>query len=220
MILSEQTINVLQNFATINQSLLFEPGNTLKTVSPQKTILAEVTVKETFPQEFAIYDLSQFLSALSLFTSAELEFFDTHLTISELERNVVSYNYADKSMFIVPPKKSLSLPDSDVKFTLSEKDLKKILQGARILNLQEIIIKNEGENIVVVAGDSKNSSMNSYKILIGKLDEDVEFNHVFKVDNLRIMTLNYNVEISKKGLASFKTADDLVKYFVTTETKK
>ena len=40
MKLSEQTIEVLQNFSSINQSLLFKEGNVLKTVSPQKTVLA------------------------------------------------------------------------------------------------------------------------------------------------------------------------------------
>ena len=70
MKLSEQTIEVLQNFSTINQSLLFKSGDVLRTVSPQKTVLAEVTVPDNFESEFGIYDLGQFLSAMTLIDDA------------------------------------------------------------------------------------------------------------------------------------------------------
>ena len=72
MKMSEQTLQVLQNFSTINQSLLFKEGDVLRTVSPQKTVLAEVTVPDTFETQFGIYDLGQFLSAMTLIEGAEL----------------------------------------------------------------------------------------------------------------------------------------------------
>ena len=51
MKLSDQTLEVLQNFSSINQSLLFKKGDVLRTVSPQKTVLAEVTVPDTFDKQ-------------------------------------------------------------------------------------------------------------------------------------------------------------------------
>jgi hypothetical protein len=39
MKLSESTISALQNFAGINQSLVFKEGSVLKTISPQKNYL-------------------------------------------------------------------------------------------------------------------------------------------------------------------------------------
>ena len=62
MKLSDETINILKNFSSINQSLLFKQGNVLKTISGLKTIFAEVTIQENFPKEFAIYDLNKFLA--------------------------------------------------------------------------------------------------------------------------------------------------------------
>ena len=54
MKLSDDTVNVLKNFSGINQSLQFKTGNTLKTISPLRTIFVEATVSETFPKEFGI----------------------------------------------------------------------------------------------------------------------------------------------------------------------
>ena len=84
MKLSEQTIEVLQNFSSINQSLLFKEGTKLRTVSPQKTVLAEVEIGDEFSQDFGIYDLGQFLSALSLVEEPDLNLNDNDMIISEV----------------------------------------------------------------------------------------------------------------------------------------
>ena len=55
MKLSEKTINLLKNFASINQSINFKQGNTLRTMSVMKNILAEATIEEEVPRDFAIY---------------------------------------------------------------------------------------------------------------------------------------------------------------------
>ena len=167
MKLSEQTIEVLQNFATINQSLLFKKGDKLRTVSPQKTVLAEVTVPDTFNTEFGIYDLSQFLSAMNLIDEAEL-------------------NLGETSM--------------------------------------NIIVAGEGSNITISAGDSKNSSMNNYSQNITTTDSEGweavgTFEYVFKVDNMKMMMLEYNVEISTKGISKFSTSDGKVTYYIATESR-
>ena len=67
MKLSNHTTSVLKNFATINQNLVIKEGNEMSTMSAMKNIVARATVEETFPKEIAIYDLNEFLGALSLF---------------------------------------------------------------------------------------------------------------------------------------------------------
>ena len=59
MKISDTTFDVLKNFSTINQSLAFKAGNVIRTVSPQKNILAQAKVAESFPVDFAIYELNQ-----------------------------------------------------------------------------------------------------------------------------------------------------------------
>ena len=79
MKLSSHTTSVLKNFATINQILVIKEGNTIATMSAMKNIVAKAEVEENFPQEVAIYDLNEFLGALSLFTSPILELSLIHI---------------------------------------------------------------------------------------------------------------------------------------------
>jgi hypothetical protein len=72
MNLSNDTRDVLKNFSTINQNLLVKNGNTINTMSAMKNIVAKATIPDTFNNEFAIYDLNEFLSALSLFKKPSL----------------------------------------------------------------------------------------------------------------------------------------------------
>ena len=67
MKLSTETISVLKNFSTINANLMVKSGSSLSTMSAMKNIVAKADVTEEFPSDFAIYDLNEFLSALSLF---------------------------------------------------------------------------------------------------------------------------------------------------------
>ncbi len=60
MKLSNETLSVLKNFASINQGILFKPGKTIRTISTHKNILAEAVVSEEIPKEFGVYDLNNF----------------------------------------------------------------------------------------------------------------------------------------------------------------
>ena len=55
---SNETLSVLKNFSTINPSIAFKPGQIVRTISPQKTIMAAATVPEDFDKSAAIYDVS------------------------------------------------------------------------------------------------------------------------------------------------------------------
>ena len=217
MKLSDQTIEVLQNFSTINQSLLFKEGDVLRTVSPQKTVLAEVTVPHNFESEFGIYDLGQFLSAMTLIDGAELNLGENSMDINSGNGESITYRYADPSMIVTPPEKGIALPDVDATFSMSDTILKNVLQAARVLGLPEIIVEGDGTNISITAGDSKNSSMNNYSQKI--IESNSQFRHVFKVDNMKMMMLQYNVEISTKGISKFSTEDGKVTYYIATESR-
>ena len=54
--LSKTTLDVLKNFATINSSIVFRQGSTVRTISNAENILAKYTGEEIFPTDFAIYD--------------------------------------------------------------------------------------------------------------------------------------------------------------------
>ena len=84
MKLSDKTLTLLKNFSTINQSILFKQGSSLKTISVMKNILAEATIEEDLPTDFGIYDLNQFLNGLGLHQHPDLDFTNQgHVVIRE-----------------------------------------------------------------------------------------------------------------------------------------
>lgn len=66
MELSEQTMQVLKNYASINGNIVISEGNQVKTISEAKNVLSSASLDVEFPQTFGIYDLNEFLSVLSL----------------------------------------------------------------------------------------------------------------------------------------------------------
>ena len=63
-VISKETIDLLQNFSTINKSIVIKPGNQIETLSLNKNILAKAKVQETFDRDMAIYDLPSLISLL------------------------------------------------------------------------------------------------------------------------------------------------------------
>jgi hypothetical protein len=212
MKLSDNTLTVLKNFSSINHGILFRAGNVIRTISPQKTVMASAEVEETFDRDFAIYDLSKFLGALTLFDRPEIKFGDTQATIASDKRKLV-YTYADPSTFLTAPSKELNFPETDIKFNIANEELQKIQKAASVLQLPETVISGDGENIYLSADDSKNPSKDKYSIVVGQTN--ATFNAVFKNENLKLLPNDYAVEISDKGISKFSATG--VVYFIASE---
>ena len=108
MNLSDSTLNLLKNFSTINQSILFKEGNSLRTISVMKNILAEATINEDIPQDFGIYDLNQFLNGLSLHQSPDLDFANNGYVVIKEGRSRSKYFFADPNVIVTPPEKPIN----------------------------------------------------------------------------------------------------------------
>ena len=216
MKLSNDTLLVLQNFAAINNGLQVKPGHNLKTISPNKTLLALATVAEKFDTPFCIYDLNQFLGTLSLFDSPELEFGENAVEIVE-DATRLTYVYADPNTIVTVPTKKLEC-DGDVEFELPKVKLDKLQKAANILGLPNLVITLDDarEYLLAVATDVKNSTSNNYKVkLDGEIPSGASFKMVLKIDNLKLIPDDYKVKISSKGIAYFD--GHKAEYFVAVE---
>jgi hypothetical protein len=109
MKLSDKTLTLLKNFSSINQSILFKEGSSLRTISVMKNILAEATIEEELPKDFGIYDLNQFLNGLNLHQNAELDFVNDNYVVIKEGRSRSKYFFADPNVIVTPPDKSISL---------------------------------------------------------------------------------------------------------------
>jgi len=214
MKLSENTINILKNFATINPSLLIHPGDMLTTMSPVKSIYAMANVEESFPKQCAIYELSKFLGITSLFKEPELDFGDRQVKLVS-GRQSVNYTYADPSMVVAPdPNKSINFPAADIEFSISQEELQRVVRATGVLGLPDIAVTGDGLSILVTATDSKNPTADVFSIEVGQTDKI--FNMIFKGENIiKLISGNYNVMISSRGLSKWVT--DKVSYYVATE---
>ena len=212
---SENTISILKNFSGINQSLLFKQGNTLKTISVMKNILAEATIEEDLPKDFGIYDLNQFLNGLSLHKNAELDFDNDNYIVIREGKSRSKYFFADPSVIITPPDKSINLPSQDVCFLLDTKELDRLLKAAAVYQLQDLSVMGEAGVVKLVVRDKKNDTSNDFSVVVGETDDVFTFN--FKVENLRILPGIYEVVISQKLLSQFKNTSIDISYWVALE---
>lgn len=202
---SSDTISILKNFSQINQSLVFREGNVLATISLGKTVLAKASIAENVEADFAIYDMSKFLSVLSLFDSPTLKMNDDHVTISSGKKKV-NYKFADLSLFtgkdkIDPYSKEIKLPSIDVEFNLTKEIFADVKKALGVLRLPEIAVVGDGETIAIEAIDSKNSGSDVYSIDLGETDKTFRF--IFKEENLKLLPQDYTVQISSKCISKF-----------------
>jgi hypothetical protein len=216
MKVSEKTINLLRNYANINQSIEFREGNILKTVSPLNTILASVEVEEKFPRTFPIYELNRFLGTLALFQNPELDFTDNGVIISD-DNHKATYRYCgSSSMFQTPPEKNITFPDAEVSFELSQDQFKKTVNAANTLGLPEIVVEGNASEIFLVVNDTANVSSDVFSTPVGKTNEI--FRMIFKSENLnKIMEGAYNVSLSSKRISHFKREGDSLQYWIALE---
>ena len=213
MKINKDTLNTLKNFSDINMSIEVKAGNTLRTVSVQKNILAQSEVETTFPQDFAIYEVNRFLGAISLFDDPDFEFGQNSVRIGN-DRNSLNYVYCDPSMIVTPPEKNITVPDPEVRFKLSQDSLSRVLKAGNVLGTPEIVVEG-GSPITVRAMDSQNDSSDTFHV---NLDENTDktFRFIFKIENFKMISGDYDVEISSKGIAKF--SQNQLQYWIATES--
>ena len=214
MFLSADTVQVLKNLSTINQSILIKPGKRLRSMSVMKNILVEADITEEFTRDVAIYDLNQFLNCLSLIPGAEVNLEDNSIEISD-GSNTIEYRYSDPSVITAPPNKELTLPSEDVCVVLSEEHLDTVKKAAAVLQIPDVSLIGDGKEIRLTVRDKKNSGSNAYSILVG--ETDLVFAAHVKVENLKVLPGDYDVIVSSKNLAKFTSHSRPVTYFIAIE---
>jgi len=214
MKLSTETIAILKNYASINQNIQFKQGTTLSTISPQKNILSTVEILEDVPSNFAIYDLNRLLGAISLFEKPDLEVGEKTLTING-GGSKLNYVYADPSMLVIPPEKTLDFPEPEINFKVTKDAYDSCLRAAQVLALPELVVHGDGSKIFLVATDTNNDSSDEFRREVGETDKT--FQMVFKIENMKLLSGGYQVGISSKGIAHFAHEHSKLQYWIATE---
>ena len=216
MIISDDTLKVLQNFASVNPNLVLKPGQKVKTISEAKNIMAIADITEDFPVEFGVYDLNEFLSVHGLIENAAVSFEDKALTMSNGNQKI-KYFFADTDI-LTQPTKDITMPDAEVGINMSEKDLDQIKKAASVLGHTDLSLT--GSNGVVTASvlDIKDATANTFDIVLDKDNACKEqFNFVVNIPNLKLLPGDYYVSISSKLISNWQNTNYPVEYFIALE---
>jgi len=219
VILSKKTLDVLKNFSTINSSIVFRKGSTVRTISNAENILAKFTGDEVFPVDFAIYDLSQFLSGISLFSDPQLEFDNENFVSIRGGRQSARYYFSDPEITLKSaPEKNVKFPGADMQFNLSRDDIWQLDKASGIYGLSDLTFQSEeGSNeIKLILRDKENDTSNTYEQSVsgsctGSFSLDI------KIENIRLLLGDYSVKVSQHLISEWTNQNADLTYYIALE---
>jgi len=217
MELTENTLQVLKNYASINSNLVIEKGNVIKTVSEAKNVLSKSTLDVEFPKTFGVYDLTEFLNVVSLMDSPRLKFDESFVLISDSSgRSRIKYFYSDPDI-LTKPTKDIIMPECEVKFTLDRETLSRVKRAASVLGHTEMSLSVVDNVVCVSVIDNNDKTSNVFSIDVDGTYEDENFNFVFNISNLKMVDGDYDVEISSKLISHFVNKESGIEYWCALE---
>ncbi len=218
MELQEQTLNVLKNFSDINPNILIKEGNTLKTISEAKNVLATAIIDNEFTQKFGIYDLKEFIGVLSLVDQPNLKFSDESVTVSDQTgRSKIRYFFSPEET-LTSPQKDINMPECEVQFKLDANTLNKLRSAASTLGHTNVSVTPGDGVLTLSVVDNENATSNAYSIDVPYTSKpDVPFTFVINISNLKIIPGDYEVSISSKLISEFKNTEVNIRYWIALE---
>lgn len=213
-------LEVMQNFGSINQNIVFKKGRTLRTVSEARNILANIELDEEVPLDFGIYDAQELVRVMSLVENAEIEFDQDYLSLSG-NGSSIKYFYSEIDMLTQPPETLITMPKPDVTFTLTSEIQTKLKRAAAALGHKQISISSDADKVKLTIADTKNQTANLFSVVLddGVVNSVLPPNLNINIDNLKLMQGDYNVEVSNKLISRFTHADRNLQYFIALENK-
>jgi len=217
MELSEKTLTVLRNYATINPNVVINEGDEIKTISEAKNVLSSAKLDVQFPKTFGIYDLSEFLSVLSLVNSPRLTFEDNYVLVGDSSgRTRIKYFYSDIDILTVPSK-DIVMPECEVSFSFDKETLSRVKRAASVLGHNEMSLTVVDNVLVLSVIDQNDKTSNVFSIDVDGTYKNPNFSFVFNISNLKMVEDDYRVDISSKLISHFVNDESGIQYWVALE---
>ena len=219
VILSKKTLDVLKNFSTINSSIVFRKGSTVRTISNAENILAKFTGEEVFPTDFAIYDLSQFLSGISLFNDPQLEFTSSDFVSIRGGRQSAKYYFSDPEITLKSaPEKNVKFPGADLQFNLTGDDLIALQKASAVYGLPDLTFQSEEglDTIKLILRDKENDTSNTYDLTVAGTSTGT-YSLDVKIDNIRVLPGDYSIKVSKALISEWTSESYDLTYYIALE---
>ena len=216
MQLTDNTMAVLKNFASIQPNVVLHEGNVIKTIAEAKNVMAVATLDQTFDKSLGIYNLDEFLNVLGLVDSPDLAFGDDFVTVKGNGRSQVKYFYSDPSI-LTSPAKDIPMPEAEVKFELDEATLSKVRRAASALGHEKMTITALDGGIKLTVVDNTDNTSNAFDIVVPGTCDSEDFTFVMNISNLKLIAGSYDVEVSSRLISKFTNNTTDVVYFIALE---
>ena len=118
---------------------------------------------------------------------------------------------------VTTPSKDIQMPSPEVTFSLDRSDLSKVQRAASVIGSPDLVLEKKDTGTFLTVKDKKNDTANNYFLNIDAEGEG-EYNFFFKVENLKLLQTNYDVEVSSKNISHFKSqTGNAVEYWIALE---
>jgi hypothetical protein len=109
MKLSNESLVILKNFASISSGLYVPGGSKVRVKNAKSTVLAEAVISETFP-EFCVADLNKLLGILTVDKEVDINFKGNDIVLSMLQgRSKINYRCSAKNLVNVPKNTDMTI---------------------------------------------------------------------------------------------------------------
>lgn len=224
--LSKETIEVMKNFSWINNNILIEKGNKLRTMADNQAQFAIAEVAETFPVDFGIYDLSNFIGVVSMFDEPVLSFSQdtrhdglaTYVIIKEKNKKSEYKFFGTPKNLIMYIDGNFNAPEFEVKgIKLDKAFISKITKMSSMSGFSHLMLKNNSGNIEALVTSLNEESSNNY---VHELEYKESSNHgnfkfIFDLEMFKMVQDDYEVSIYGTVLSEFVALNKNIKYYMS-----
>ena len=167
--------------------------------------------------DFAIYDLSQFLSGITLFDNPSLDFASDDFVRIIGNGRSVKYYFSDPEITLKSaPEKNVNFPGSDIQFNLTEQDLLALQKASAVYSLPDLSFESKDDKVRLVLKDKENDTSNTYKQSIsGSCTGDYSLD--VKIENIRLLPGDYSVKVSKGLISEWNSSNLDLTYYIALE---
>ena len=226
--LNKDTIQILQSITGItNSAIITYPETTIQNYNKDVIGTIDFSKRDSESwEEFGIFDLSNFLNALSVLNDPVINLNGDSITAKDSDSEIkfiTSYPSALEEFTTNPSKIYSTLQaDSVVEVEIDTDTINRIRKGANVFKtLKDIFFIKEGDSFYIKTGNKKKfeSQENSYSI---KLDTEVlrgeNFEIAVPIDNfLSLPQINFNLQIKEKnGQYRVALTNDIFKFVLST----
>ena len=167
--------------------------------------------------DFAIYDLSQFLSGISLFDNPQLDFTSDDFVRIAGARRSVKYYFSDPEITLKSaPEKNVNFPGSDIQFNLTAEDLIALQKASAVYSLPDLSFQSKDGKVQLVLKDKENDTSNTYKQSIAGMCTG-DYSLDIKIENIRLLPGDYSVKVSKNLISEWNNTTLDLTYYIALE---